>query len=211
MGHFSLSLSLSLTLSHTLSLSLSRALFSIFISRCHRWNPNGLSPAIEIGCVCYADNIAMGSFRIRMTRIKNQWRWLAQKAANSRSSLCHAHTLIKIKVQKTSVDNGKTWSPIELVVQSHLQVSGHAGMSSAPWALTDDVTGEMFLFYNANSTGNRRCDCGVAAVTSTDNGVSWSSTPTAVYPESSGFYGSSLATGVTLKVGEHKGRLVTCK
>eukprot|EP00729_Bicosta_minor_P020166 gene20166-15373_t len=103
-------------------------------------------------------------------------------------------------VQKTSVDNGKTWSPIELVVQSHLQVSGHAGMSSAPWALTDDVTGEMFLFYNANSTGNRRCDCGVAAVTSTDNGVSWSSTPTAVYPESSGFYGSSLATGVTLKV-----------
>ena len=107
-------------------------------------------------------------------------------------------------VQRSSTDQGKTWGPLTLVVKSSLKVDGHSGMSSAPWSLVDDTTGEMFLFYNANSTGGQKCTCGVAAVSSNDNGKTWSP------PVSSGLVGSSLTTGITLVIGAHAGRLVTC-
>jgi sialidase-1 len=105
-------------------------------------------------------------------------------------------------VQRSSSDGGKTWGPITLAVPG-------GGSSSAPWAVPDDNTGETFLFFNANSTGGQTCNCLVSYVSSTDDGETWSSSFVPI-PESSGFYGSSLTTGITLKDGAHKGRLITC-
>lgn len=107
-------------------------------------------------------------------------------------------------VQRTSRDGGATWGALTLVVKSHLGPVD--GFSSAPWSIADRA-GEVWLFYNANSTGGETCRCGVAVIKSI-NGQSWSK-PVAI-PPSSGMVGSSLASGIKLQKGPHKGRLITC-
>ena len=87
---------------------------------------------------------------------------------------------------------------------------GHPGefMSSAPWAVADDVSGDVLLFFNLNSTRSEKCDCTVWKVRSTDNGLHWGQPE--LIPQHSGMVGSSLNSGITISAGPHKGRLVTC-
>ena len=64
------------------------------------------------------------------------------------------------------------------------------------------------MFFNQNSTRNEKCDCNVWYVRTSNGGLDWSK-PVPI-PPTSGVYGSSLNTGITLKSGAHKGRLVMC-
>jgi sialidase-1 len=104
-------------------------------------------------------------------------------------------------VQRTSGDGGKTWAPITLALPN-------GGASSSPWALSDATTGDILLFFNADSIGNLKCECTVSYSRSTDDGTTWSKLVR--LPKTSGYYGSSLTTGITLQSDAHKGRLVMC-
>lgn len=104
-------------------------------------------------------------------------------------------------VQRRSSDWGKTWGPLTLVVKAA------EGMSSAPWAIVDDRTSEVYLFWNQNSTAVRKCSCGVAMVKG-KNGKGYSSP--VWLPPSSGVVGSSLNSGIRLQMGPHAGRLLVC-
>ena len=61
---------------------------------------------------------------------------------------------------------------------------------------------------NCASSDAHSCDCLVSYVESPNGGSSWS--PPVLVPQSSGLYGSSLTTGITLTGAAHHGRLVTC-
>ena len=114
-------------------------------------------------------------------------------------------------VQRRSTDAGATWSNTTLVVSAEVDppfAAKHAFISSAPWAVADAATGDVLMFYNQNSTSTEKCDCNVWYVRTSDGGLSWSK-PVPI-PPSSGVYGSSLNTGITLRSGAHKGRLVMC-
>mgnify|MGYP002844356308 CR=1 FL=1 len=104
-------------------------------------------------------------------------------------------------VQRRSTDRGQSWGPLTLVVKSE------AGMSSAPWAIADPQTSQVYLFWNANSTADQKCSCGVAMVQGL-NGEHYSQ-PVAL-PPSSGVLGSSLDSGIVLQKGPHAGRLLVC-
>ena len=104
-------------------------------------------------------------------------------------------------VQRRSTDQGQSWGPLTLVVKSE------AGMSSAPWAIADPQTSQVYLFWNANSTADQKCSCGVAMVQGL-NGEHYSQ-PVAL-PPSSGVLGSSLDSGIVLQKGPHAGRLLVC-
>ena len=114
-------------------------------------------------------------------------------------------------VQRRSTDGGTTWSNMTLVVSAEVDppfAAARAFISSAPWAVTDSATGDVLMFYNQNSTESEACDCNVWYVRTSDGGLSWSKP--VMIPPSSGVYGSSLDTGITLRTGPHKGRLVMC-
>eukprot|EP01046_Picozoa_sp_COSAG06_P048234 COSAG06_NODE_7169_length_2600_cov_13.115954_3_plen_148_part_00 len=81
------------------------------------------------------------------------------------------------------------------------------GMSSAPWAIVDDTTSDVLLFWNQNSTAKETCSCGVAMVRGKD-GADYSSP--VWLPASSGVVGSSLDAGIRLRKGPHAGRLLVC-
>ena len=114
-------------------------------------------------------------------------------------------------VQRRSTDGGTTWSNTTLVVSAEVDppfAAARAFISSAPWAVADSATGDILMFYNQNSTESEVCDCNVWYVRTSDGGLSWSKP--IMIPPSSGVYGSSLDTGITLRTGPHKGRLVMC-
>ena len=104
-------------------------------------------------------------------------------------------------VQRSSTDAGKTWSPLKLVVKSY------SGMSSAPWAIADPSTSEVFLFWNNASLAKDKCSCAVSVIKGV-NGAGYSAPVT--LPASSGVLGSSLDSGIRLQKGPHAGRLVVC-
>ena len=104
-------------------------------------------------------------------------------------------------VQRSSTDAGKTWGPLTLVVRST------SGMSSAPWAIADPSSSLVYLFWNANSTSDQKCSCGVAVI-SGKNGAEYSAP--AMIPATTGFMGSSLDSGIVLQKDPHAGRLVVC-
>jgi len=100
-------------------------------------------------------------------------------------------------VLRRSTDNGMTWEPMQLIVPTGVEKAVRA-----PWALQDASSGRIFLFSNIRPT--EACNCEVFYVASDDDGLTWSGmTPV---PESSGFYGLSLATGIT----HSSGRIVGC-
>ena len=114
-------------------------------------------------------------------------------------------------VQRRSTDAGATWSNTTLVVSAEVDppfAAKHAFISSAPWAVADATIGDVLMFYNQNAASTGKCLCNVWYVRTSDGGLSWSK-PVPI-PPSSGVYGSSLNTGITLRSGEHKGRLVMC-
>ncbi|MBS1737617.1 MAG: exo-alpha-sialidase [Bacteroidetes bacterium] len=81
-------------------------------------------------------------------------------------------------VMKKSIDNGKTWSPLEKIVDADSLQAGNC----APVVDTNDPAypnGRIFLFYNTgnNHEGEVRNGNGLREVwykTSTDNGTTWS-------------------------------------
>lgn len=72
-------------------------------------------------------------------------------------------------VLRRSADNGKTWSAIERVVDFPLGKSG-----SDPSMIVDDVTKEIFLFYNFMDLDNEKNAYYLHYVKSADNGKTWS-------------------------------------
>lgn len=72
-------------------------------------------------------------------------------------------------VVRRSADNGKTWSAIERVVDFPLGKSG-----SDPSMIIDDVTKEIFLFYNFMDLDNEKNVYYLHYVKSADNGKTWS-------------------------------------
>jgi sialidase-1 len=72
-------------------------------------------------------------------------------------------------VVRRSADNGKTWSVIERVVDFPLGKSG-----SDPSMIVDDVTKEIFLFYNFMDLDNEINVYYLHYVKSADNGKTWS-------------------------------------
>eukprot|EP01043_Picozoa_sp_COSAG02_P023268 COSAG02_NODE_1237_length_13725_cov_27.071921_20_plen_327_part_00 len=104
-------------------------------------------------------------------------------------------------VQRRSTDGGERWGPLTLVVQAT------QGMSSAPWAIADDRTSQVLLFWNQNSTADQKCSCGVAMVQGKD-GADYSKP--VWLPVESGVVGSSLDSGIRLQKGPHAGRLLVC-
>ncbi len=72
-------------------------------------------------------------------------------------------------VVRRSADNGKTWSAIERIVDFPLGKSG-----SDPSMIVDDVTKEIFLFYNFMDLDNEKNAYYLHYVKSADNGKTWS-------------------------------------
>lgn len=72
-------------------------------------------------------------------------------------------------VLRRSVDNGKTWSPIETVVDFPLGES-----ASDPSMIVDEMTNEIFLFYNFMNLDTEKDIYYLHVVKSSDNGKTWS-------------------------------------
>ena len=72
-------------------------------------------------------------------------------------------------VVRRSADNGKTWFAIERVVDFPLGKSG-----SDPSMIVDDVTKEIFLFYNFMDLDNEKNVYYLHYIKSDDNGKTWS-------------------------------------
>lgn len=71
-------------------------------------------------------------------------------------------------VLRRSVDNGKTWSPIETVVDFPLGES-----ASDPSMIVDEMTNEIFLFYNFMNLNTEKDIYYLHVVKSDDNGKTW--------------------------------------
>ncbi|SMO85521.1 sialidase-1 [Saccharicrinis carchari] len=72
-------------------------------------------------------------------------------------------------VVRRSKDNGKTWSKMETIVDFPLGKS-----ASDPSMIVDEVTGEIFLFYNCMDLDKERDVYYMHVSKSTDNGKTWS-------------------------------------
>lgn len=72
-------------------------------------------------------------------------------------------------VIRRSADNGKTWSPIEKIVDFPLGQS-----ASDPSMIVDAITNEIFLFYNYMDLDKEKDVYYLHVVKSTDNGKTWS-------------------------------------
>lgn len=72
-------------------------------------------------------------------------------------------------IVRRSTDNGKTWSPIEMVVDFPFGES-----ASDPSMIVDKVTGDIFMFYNYMNLETEKDIYYLHVVKSTDNGKTWS-------------------------------------
>ena len=75
---------------------------------------------------------------------------------------------INIVIRRSS-DNGKTWTPIERVIDFPIGKS-----ASDPSMIVDYVTGEIFMFYNYMDLQNEKDVYYLHAIKSIDNGRTWS-------------------------------------
>ncbi|MCK5442371.1 MAG: exo-alpha-sialidase [Maribacter sp.] len=75
---------------------------------------------------------------------------------------------INIVLRKSS-DNGKTWSPIETIIDFPLGKS-----ASDPSMIVDKITNEIFLFYNYMNLDTEKDVYYLHVMKSTDNGKTWS-------------------------------------
>lgn len=72
-------------------------------------------------------------------------------------------------VQRRSSDNGETWTEIEMVIDFPKGLS-----ASDPSMIVDEVTGEVFLFYNYMDLDNEKDVYYLHVMKSKDNGKTWS-------------------------------------
>ena len=72
-------------------------------------------------------------------------------------------------VMRRSVDNGMTWSAIETIVDYPVGES-----ASDPSMILDEVTGELFLFFNYMNLIQEKDIYYLRVITSNDNGATWS-------------------------------------
>ena len=72
-------------------------------------------------------------------------------------------------VARRSKDNGKTWTPIERVIDFPLGKS-----ASDPSMIVDKVTGDIFMFYNYMDLQNEKDVYYLHVIKSSDNGETWS-------------------------------------
>ncbi len=72
-------------------------------------------------------------------------------------------------VVRRSMDNGKTWSKIEIVVDYPFGKS-----ASDPSMIVDEVSGDVFLFYNFMDLDKEKDVYYLHMVKSSDNGITWS-------------------------------------
>lgn len=72
-------------------------------------------------------------------------------------------------IVRRSEDNGKTWSPIEMVADFPLGQS-----ASDPSMIVDEITKEIFLFYNFMDLDKEKDVYYLHVVKSSDNGKTWS-------------------------------------
>ncbi|MDX1285193.1 MAG: sialidase family protein, partial [Draconibacterium sp.] len=75
---------------------------------------------------------------------------------------------INIVIRRSS-DNGKTWSDIEKIVDYPMGKS-----ASDPSMIVDEITGEIFLFYNFMDLDKERDVYYLHVMKSDDNGLTWS-------------------------------------
>jgi sialidase-1 len=90
---------------------------------------------------------------------------------DERMNLCddlRTHKNINIVMRKSS-DNGKTWTPIETLIDYPLGQS-----ASDPSMLLDEVTGEIFLFFNYMNLVTEKGIYYFKMIKSKDNGNTWS-------------------------------------
>lgn len=71
-------------------------------------------------------------------------------------------------IVRRSQDNGKTWSDIEMVVDFPFGKS-----ASDPSMIVDDITGDIFLFYNYMDLDKEKDVYYLHVVKSSDNGLTW--------------------------------------
>jgi sialidase-1 len=72
-------------------------------------------------------------------------------------------------IMRRSIDNGKTWTPIETVINFPEGKS-----ASDPSMIVDKVTGEIFLFYNYMNLDTEKDIYYLHVMKSADNGKTWS-------------------------------------
>jgi hypothetical protein len=96
-------------------------------------------------------------------------------------------------VSRRSTDNGLTWSAIALAIPTSEDLLEMHG-----WSIYNPSTHQVFLFTNDDVRGDGGCGCKVSYVTSLDGGVSWTSKVEVGDETSDGYYGMSLAHGITL-------------
>lgn len=73
-------------------------------------------------------------------------------------------------VIRRSQDNGKSWTPIEKIVDYPLGQS-----ASDPSIIVDNVTGEIFMFFNYMDLLHEKDVYYLMLISSTDNGITWTS------------------------------------
>jgi hypothetical protein len=121
----------------------------------------------------------------------------AERLTGSQDS-CSDESVSNI-VMRRSLDGGSSWGEAVLVVPNE-------GAERTPWVSQDAETGKIFLFSNTNVSISD-CSCGIFYVSSDDDGETWGGSVELPDDSSSGYYGTSLATGITHRA---TGRLVGC-
>jgi len=151
-------------------------------------------------------------YRIPALVITNEGTLLA--VCNGRVGTPRDHCPYVQLIVRRSTDNGKTWSPMQMIQDREGWVAtGGAG-------IVDPTTGEIMFHFtwapgtadakNARIESDPKNHTGHMIARSTDDGKTWKCEPKKLEPNSYGSKGSTHGsdTGVVLRYGEKKGRLL---
>lgn len=105
---------------------------------------------------------------------------------------------------RRSVDNGKTWTPAQALLQDPTNGTEYGG---AP--IVDLQTGRVNFVFSANVFHKKCSGCNLHMTSSNDDGITWSvPKPITVNGPANATWGGALASGVALTRGPHAGRLM---
>jgi len=113
-------------------------------------------------------------------------------------------------VLKRSTDNGKTWSPLQIVFDNNKHVTGN------PCPIVDQKTGRIFLISCTSEQSEHKIYLGQGRRTiwiqhSDNDGITWSkprNISTKIYPANWRWYATGPCSGIQIQQGKHAGRLV---